>query len=137
MARVLDLGQNAVGIVAIGQFATGVIAIGQVATGVIAIGQVSRGVVAIGMGAIGAFAVGMGSCGVAWGSGMIVVGGRVGAGMIKIPLVPRLPKQFTATWAVKSAAQLAGLVAAAIAFWLFVAIPLGDSIASTIHALAP
>ena len=51
--RIIDVGQEATGVIAIGQIATGVLAIGQLAIGVIAIDQVSRGVVAVGQGAVG------------------------------------------------------------------------------------
>jgi len=135
VARVLHIAQDAVGVIAIGQNATGVVAIGQMATGVIAIGQVSRGVVAIGMGAIGLCAFGMGALGVAWSSGMVAVGGRIGAGLIKIPLVPRIPRSPTPRWGAIAGAQLAGLVLAAIAFWTFVGVPLGDSIVDVVRAL--
>jgi len=124
-------------VIAIGQFATGVVAIGQVATGVIAIGQVSRGVVAIGMAAIGIFAFGMGALGVAWSSAMLAVGGRVGTGMLKIPLVPRIPSKATPAWGALAGAQLAGLIAVAVVFWTVVGVPLGDALVGIIRAAWP
>jgi hypothetical protein len=128
VARVVDIGQHAEGVIAIGQFATGVIAIGQVATGVIAIGQVARGVVAIGMVAFGLFALGMVSLGVAGSSGMLAFGGRVGFRIVGVPLAPFLPRKPSAGWAVISAVQLGALVGASILFWRFVASPLGDTL---------
>ncbi len=133
MARVLHVAQDAVGVVAIGQHATGVIAIGQIATGVIAIGQVSRGVIAVGMVAIGLFSFGMASLGVVWSSGMVAIGGRVGAGLVKLPLVPRIPAALTPTWSALAALQLSGLTIATIAFWTLVGVPLGDSIVEVVR----
>jgi hypothetical protein len=134
VARVLDVGQHAVGVVAIGQHATGVIAIGQIATGVVAIGQVSRGVIAVGMVAFGLWSFGMAALGVGWSSGLVAVGGRVGAGLVKIPLVPRLPSALTAKWSVLAGAQLSGLVIATVAFWVVVGVPVGDSVVEVVRA---
>lgn len=133
MARVLDVGQHASGVIAIGQHATGVVAIGQMATGVIAIGQVSRGIVAVGMVAFGLWSFGMASLGVAWSSGMVAVGGRIGAGLIKIPLVPRLRRPVTPRWGMLAGAQLGGLIGATIAFWGVVGVPLGDSVVEVLR----
>jgi hypothetical protein len=133
VARVLAIGQEAVGVVAIGQYATGVVAIGEVATGVIAIGMVARGVFAIGMAAFGVCAFGIGAVGVAWSSAVVAIGGRVGIGWIKLPLVPRVPRPLTATWAGIASAQLAGLVAATIAFWAYVGVPLGDALVGVLN----
>jgi hypothetical protein len=127
------IGQEAVGVVAIGQYATGVVAIGEVATGVIAIGGVARGVFAIGMAAFGVCAFGIGAVGVAWSSAVVAIGGRVGIGWIKVPLVPRIPRARTATWALISAAQLAGLVVAAIVFWTYVGVPVGDAVIGVVN----
>lgn len=120
--------------IAIGQHATGVVAIGQIATGVIAIGQVSRGVIAVGMVAFGLWSFGMASLGVAWASGMVAVGGRIGAGLVKIPLVPRLPRGLTVKWSALAGAQLGGLVGVTIAFWMVVGVPLGDAVVEVIRA---
>ena len=128
VARVVDIGQHAFGVIAIGQVATGVIAIGQVATGVIAIGQVARGVVAIGMGALGVITIGMGALGISWSAGMVAVGGRTGKSLVGIPLLPRLPRPPTVRWGVLGSVQLAMLVAACVAFWILVAVPLGDAL---------
>lgn len=128
MGRVVDIGQHAVGVIAIGQEATGVIAIGQIATGVVAIGQVARGVFVLGMAAVGVFAIGMGAVGVAWSSGMLAVGGRTGAGLVELPLVPRRPRPVTVGWGVLAVFQLAALVVACVLFWRFVGVPLGDAL---------
>lgn len=118
---------------AIGQHATGVVAIGQTATGVIAIGQVARGVIAVGMVAIGVCSFAMASLGVVWSTGMVAVGGRVGAGLVKLPLVPRIPAKLTPVWSALAALQLSGLTIATIAFWSFVGVPLGDSIVEVVR----
>lgn len=133
MARVVDVGQQAEGIIAIGQHATGVIAIGQVATGVIAIGQVARGGIAIGMGAIGLVAIGMGAVGLFGVIGMIAAGAR-GGGLLYLPLTPRLdgsarpPSYRRARWWLLAAAQCAVLAGMAVAFWLIAGVPLGDAL---------
>jgi hypothetical protein len=131
MARLVDVGQEANGIIAIGQVATGVVAIGQVATGVIAIGQVARGGIAIGMGAIGVVAIGMGAVGLFGVIGMMAAGAR-GGGLLFIPLVPRLdggaspPSYRRTTWWLIGVAQCAALTGVAVAFWLLAGIPVGD-----------
>jgi len=133
MARVIDVGQHAEGIIAIGQEATGVIAIGQVATGVIAIGQLARGVVAIGMVAIGLFSVGMASAGVFGAVGIMATSAR-GGGLLFVPLVPVLdgaaspPSYRRVTWWLVGVAQCAALAGLVVAFWLIAAIPLGDAL---------
>ena len=100
MGWIIDVGQEARGIIAIGQMATGVVALGQMATGVIAIGQVARGFVAIGQGSIGLVAVGMGAVGVFHSTAMMGVGGR-GLGLV-MPVSPYWPKKFvqpeTTSW---------------------------------------
>lgn len=92
MSWIIDVGQEARGVIAIGQMATGVVALGQMATGVIAIGQVARGFVAIGQGSIGLVAVGMGAVGVFHGTAMMGIGGR-GLGLV-MPVAPYWPKKF-------------------------------------------
>jgi len=90
--RVIDVGVQPVGFLAIGQLATGVIAIGQGATGVVAIGQLARGVIVVGQLAIGFVAFGQLAVGAVWAGGMVAiapVGGPylVGAGLLgKLPL---------------------------------------------------
>ena len=83
-------GAEAQGVFAVGQIATGVIAIGQLATGVIAIGQVARGVIAIGQATIGIVAIGQVGIGVAYGAGMLGVGGLAG-GLLPLGVWGRLP----------------------------------------------
>ncbi len=92
MGWIIDVGQEARGVIAIGQMATGVVALGQMATGVIAIGQVARGFIAIGQGGIGLIAVGMGAVGVFHGTAMMGIGGR-GLGLV-VPVSPYWPKKF-------------------------------------------
>lgn len=92
MGWLIDVGQEAKGVIAFGQIATGVIAVGQMATGVIAIGQVARGFIAIGQGSVGLVAVGMGAVGVFHGTAMMGVGGR-GLGLV-LPLSPYWPKKY-------------------------------------------
>lgn len=133
MARVVDVGQHAEGIIAIGQEATGVIAIGQVATGVIAIGQVARGGIAVGMGAIGLIAIGMGAIGLFGVIGMIAAGAR-GGGLLYLPLTPRLdagarpPSYRRARWWLGAVAQCAVLTGLAFGFWWIAGVPLGDAL---------
>lgn len=92
MARFIDIGQEAHGIIAIGQVATGVVAIGQLATGVIAIGQLARGFFAVGMMAVGLVTVAMGGAGVLHVTAIAGVGAS-GFGMV-LPLVPPWPSRF-------------------------------------------
>jgi hypothetical protein len=82
--RFLDVGQHAVGVIAIGQEAHGVIAIGQMATGDFALGQIAFGVVAVGQVGVGIWSAGMVGAGVAWFFGL-GVGGRG-----PVPLIPSL-----------------------------------------------
>ncbi len=84
------MGVEAHGVIAIGQMATGVVAIGQLATGVIAIGQVARGVVAFGQLAMGVVAAGQLGIGVAYGAGMLGVGGLAG-GLFPVGLLGTIP----------------------------------------------
>ncbi|MBX3125825.1 MAG: hypothetical protein KF718_03885 [Polyangiaceae bacterium] len=88
MGKLIDVGDNAFGFIAIGQFATGFFALGQIATGVIAIGQVARGFFVIGQVGFGLLSLGMASGGLVYSIGMVGVGGR-GLGLI-IPMLPRL-----------------------------------------------
>jgi len=92
MGWLIDVGQEAKGVIALGQIATGVVAIGQMATGVIAVGQVARGFIAVGQGSVGLIAVGMGAIGVFHGTAMMGVGGR-GLGLV-LPLSPYWPKKY-------------------------------------------
>lgn len=87
----LAIGQHATGVVAIGQSATGVVALGQLALGVVAVGQVSRGVVALGQLAFGVVVVGQVVAGVVWAAGQLALAPFVGASMLGIPVVDRLP----------------------------------------------
>lgn len=87
--RVIDVGQEAYGVIAIGQIATGVIAVGQVATGVIAIGQVARGVVAVGMAALGVWTWGLAAAGALRAAGLVGLAPTAGVGLI-LPLVPSI-----------------------------------------------
>lgn len=73
--KLLDVGQEAEGFIAIGQLATGVIAIGQAATGVIAIGQLARGVIVVGQLALGIVAFGQLVGSVTFGGGMLGLAG--------------------------------------------------------------
>ncbi|MGH8927434.1 MAG: hypothetical protein ACRDWH_03720 [Acidimicrobiia bacterium] len=84
--RVVDFGQEAVGIVAVGQIATGVVAIGQVATGVIAVGQLARGVITLGQISIGLVAVGQVGIGAGYGAGMLGTGIFAG-GLVPVSLL--------------------------------------------------
>ena len=86
---IIEVGQEATGVIAIGQIATGVLAIGQLAIGVIAIGQVSRGLVAVGQGAVGIVAVGQLAVGAVYGAGMVGLGAFAG-GLVPIPLLGQL-----------------------------------------------
>jgi hypothetical protein len=86
--RFFDIGQEAVGFIAIGQFATGVFAFGQVAVGFVAVGQMASGVFTVGQGAVGLVSVGMGGVGIYWTGAMIGIGGSGFGGVV--PLAPAL-----------------------------------------------
>lgn len=86
---VIAIGQVATGVIAVGQSATGVIAIGQMADGVVAIGQIARGGFCVGMVALGIVSVGMAAVGVWIAGGLVGVGGRRWFGFI-LPLLPQL-----------------------------------------------
>jgi len=131
--RIIDVGQEATGVIAIGQIATGVLAIGQLAIGVIAIGQVSRGVVAVGQGAVGVVAAGQLAVGALYGAGMVGLGAFAG-GLVPVPLVGQLrfadiirlhlraEKIRLTHWRVL---LLIGLIAIVVAFSL---VPLGSAL---------
>jgi hypothetical protein len=85
-----DVGEEAIGVVAIGQRATGIIAVGQLATGVLAIGQVATGVFAIGQVARGVFVIGQLALGVA-AFGQLVVALTFGGGMVGVAGVRATP----------------------------------------------
>jgi hypothetical protein len=137
--RVIDVGVQPVGIVAIGQLATGVIAIGQGATGVIAVGQLARGVIVLGQLAIGIVAFGQLAIGAAWAGGMLAVAPVSGPYMLGTGLLGALP--FTALrrgrWSQFVArkmsprglgVRLSALVLIAIAIWLIALAPLLDDL---------
>jgi len=130
VGQIVDVGQEAFGIIAVGQHATGVIAIGQSATGVIAIGQIARGGIAIGMVSIGLITIGMATCGILWCGGMLAVGGRVGFSMLGIPLVPKVTEGCTGrgVWWVRLGAGTVVLGGVAVAFWLLVGLPVGEAL---------
>ena len=116
-----DVGQEAVGFVAIGQIATGVIAVGQGATGFIAIGQLARGVFVVGQLAYGVVAIGQLAVGVALTGGMVGVGARKWFGWI-LALLPRRsrpqPQPSVSWW------RRLVLAAVCAGFWFVVALPL-------------
>ena len=89
--RVIDVGVQPVGFVAIGQLPTGVIAIGQGATGVVAVGQLARGVIVLGQLAIGIVALGQLAVGGAWAGGMVAVAPVGGPYMLGTGLFGGLP----------------------------------------------
>ncbi|MGH9135388.1 MAG: hypothetical protein ACRDZZ_15720 [Ilumatobacteraceae bacterium] len=89
--RVIDVGVQPVGFVAIGQLPTGVIAIGQGATGVIAIGQLARGVLVLGQLAIGVVAFGQLAVGLGWAGGMLAIAPVSGPYMLGTGLFGALP----------------------------------------------
>jgi hypothetical protein len=89
--RVIDVGLQPVGFVAIGQLPTGVIAIGQGATGVVAVGQLARGVIVLGQLAIGFVALGQLAVGGVWAGGMVAVAPVGGPYMLGTGLFGRLP----------------------------------------------
>lgn len=71
---VLAISPQAIGVFAIGQFSIGIFALGQSAVGVIAIGQLARGGIAVGQLALGLVAVGQLAIGVLWVAGMVGIG---------------------------------------------------------------
>ncbi len=87
MARLFDVGPNAVGVFAVGQFAVGVIAFGQFAVGFVAIGQFAAGGLTLGMFSGGLASIGMFAAGIVHATGAGIGGtGRLAV----LPLVPRL-----------------------------------------------
>ena len=89
--RVIDVGVQPVGFLAIGQLPTGVIAIGQGATGVVAVGQLARGVIVIGQLAIGIVAFGQLAAAALWAGGMLAVAPIGGPYMLGTGLFGALP----------------------------------------------
>ena len=137
--RVIDVGVQPVGIVAIGQLATGVIAIGQGANGVIAVGQLARGVIVLGQLAIGIVAFGQLAIGAAWAGGMLAVAPVSGPYMLGTGLLGSLPlsalrrgrwSQFIArrTSPRGLGVRLAVLVLIAVAIWFIALAPLLDDL---------
>lgn len=116
-----DVGEQAVGVIALGQFATGVLAIGQVATGVVAVGQLARGVFVLGQLGYGAAVVAQLGASVGIVGGMLGVGARRWFGWT-VGLIPSSrphpePSQHWSVW------RAAGLVALAVGFYVVVALP--------------
>jgi hypothetical protein len=125
-----DVGQEAVGVVAIGQVATGVIAIGQGATGFIAIGQLARGVFVVGQLGYGVVVIGQLAVGLALAGGMVGMGARKWFGWMLALLPPRSrpwpePQARLSWWRVLL------LLAASVGFFFIVARPLWDGWFST------
>ena len=122
----VDVGQEAVGVIAIGQFATGVIAIGQGATGVVAVGQLARGVFVVGQLAYGVVAVGKLALGVGLVGGMVGLGAKAWFGLAYGFLPKRRPfpepSQSWSWW------RVLGLVTLAVGFYFVVARPLYDGL---------
>ena len=118
-----DVGQEAVGFVAIGQVATGVIAIGQGATGFIAIGQLARGVFVVGQLAYGIVVIGQLAFGVTLGGGMVGLAARKWFGWI-LPLLPGPARPWPEPQARWSWWRLLLLAAVCVGFYFVVAVPL-------------
>jgi hypothetical protein len=74
--RLLSTNDGEPAVIAVAQEAVGILALGQSATGVVAIGQIARGVFVAGQVAIGIVGVGQLVGCVAWGCGMLGIGGR-------------------------------------------------------------
>lgn len=128
-----DVGEQAVGVIAIGQFATGFLAFGQVATGVVAVGQLARGVVVVGQLAYGAAVVAQ--LGVSLG----IVGGMIGlgarrwfgwtVGLIPISRPHPEPSEHWSIW------RVAALIAIAVGFFYVVAQPVYEGLVGAGGAL--
>lgn len=88
--KFFDVGVEAYGWIAVGQQATGFIAIGQLALGVVAIGQLARGLVTIGQVSVGGVAIGQLGIGLAYGAGMLGLGGTAG-GLFPLAAFGRIP----------------------------------------------
>jgi hypothetical protein len=88
--KFFDVGVEAYGWIAVGQHATGFIAIGQLALGVVAVGQVARGLFAFGQVCVGGIAIGQLGVGLAYGAGMLGLGGTAG-GMVPLAAFGRIP----------------------------------------------
>ncbi|MCJ7726783.1 MAG: hypothetical protein MUP76_10405 [Acidimicrobiia bacterium] len=82
--KLLDVGVEPVGVVAIGVLPRGVLAIGPMATGVIAIGQVARGFIAIGQLALGVIVIGQLGVGMWWASAQLALAPIGGPAMLRI-----------------------------------------------------
>ncbi len=121
-----DVGQEAVGVIAIGQIATGVIAIGQAATGFVAVGQLARGVLVVGQLANGIVTIGQLAVGVAKVGGMFGIGADKWFGWV-LPLAPARshawpePQQRWSWWRVLL------LLATVVGFCYVVALPLWEA----------
>jgi hypothetical protein len=137
--RVIDVGVQPIGFVAIGQLPTGVIAIGQGATGVVAVGQLARGVIVLGQLAIGIVALGQLAIGAAWAGGMLAVAPVSGPYMLGTGLFGSLPfralrrgswSQFVARRMSPRGlgVRLVVLAAIAIAMWFVAIAPLLDDL---------
>ena len=137
--RVIDVGAQPVGFVAIGQLPTGVIAIGQGATGVVAVGQLARGVIVLGQLAIGFVAFGQLAVGAVWAGGMLAVAPVGGPYMLGTGLFGSLPLRalLHGRWSQFVARQMSPvglgirlfvLVLIAIAMWFVAIAPLLDDL---------
>jgi len=137
--RVIDVGLQPVGFVAIGQLPTGVIAIGQGATGVVAIGQLARGVIVLGQLAIGLVAFGQLAVGAVWAGGMVAVAPVGGPYLLGTGLFGALPLRalWHGRWSQFVARQMSPvalgvrvvvLVLIAVGMWFIAIAPLLDDL---------
>ncbi len=137
--RVIDVGLQPVGFVAIGQLPTGVIAIGQGATGVVAIGQLARGVIVLGQLAIGLVAFGQLAVGAVWAGGMVAVAPIGGPYLLGTGLFGALPLRalWRGRWSQFVARQMSPaalgvrvvvLVLIAVGMWFIAIAPLLDDL---------
>jgi hypothetical protein len=137
--RVIDVGVQPVGFVAIGQLPTGVIAIGQGATGVVAVGQLARGVIVIGQLAIGFVAFGQLAVAAVWAGGMLAVAPVGGPYLLGNGLFGKLPLSALVhgRWSQVVARQMSPvglgvrlfvLLLIAIALWFIAIAPLLDDL---------
>ena len=137
--RVIDVGLQPVGFVAIGQLPTGVIAIGQGATGVVAIGQLARGVIVLGQLAIGLVAFGQLAVGAVWAGGMVAVAPIGGPYLLGTGLFGALPLRalWHGRWSQFAARQMSPvalgvrvvvLVLIAVGMWFIAIAPLLDDL---------
>jgi hypothetical protein len=72
-----------------------------------------------------------------WAGGMVAAGGRVPMALLGLPLVPKVTHGCSreGMWWAKLAAGALILGGAAVVFWLFVGLPIGDALFGPVGVL--